>query len=130
MTTFALSDLSSKYPTAVSDSATTVTDTDAAVAPTIVGTHATTTTMDAAVDPFTGVMITDVNSGATDTLTITPCRTGQMGCCPARRILGLGAGGASYTLKGTAATVTSELDALIFTPSTRSRTASGRRRLR
>ena len=85
-TTFALSDLSTADATPTTDSATTVTDTDAAVAPTIAGTHATSTTSDAAVSPFTGVTIGDTNAGATvmDTLTITLSNNGATGCCRER----------------------------------------------
>jgi hypothetical protein len=113
VTTFTLSDLSSGFATPVTDSATTVTDIDAKVAPTIMGTHATTTLSDAAVTPFTGVTITDVNSGATDTLTITLSKAAN------GKLTGTGLGGGTngvYTLKGSAATVTSELDGLTFTP--------------
>ena len=91
-----------------------MTDIDAKVAPTIVGTHATTTLSDAAVTPFTGVTITDVNAGATDTLTITLSNSGTTG-----KLTGTGLSGGTngvYTLKGTAAAVTSALDALTFTP--------------
>ena len=49
----------------------TVTDNDAAVAPTItVPTPTVTTTQDAAVKPFATVTVADSNVGATDTLTI------------------------------------------------------------
>jgi hypothetical protein len=116
ITTFALSDLSSANATAVSDSATTVTDIDAKVAPTITGTTNVPiqTTFDAQVSPFTGVTITDVNAGATDTLTITLSGGGKTGTL-AGAGLTIGTNG-NYTLKGTAAAVTSALDALIFTP--------------
>ena len=114
-TTFALSDQSTGYPTAVTNSATTVTDTDAVVAVTITGTHATSTTADAAVSPFTGVTLTDANAGATDTLTIYLSTTGTTEGTLSGTGLGVGTGSV-YTLKGTAATITSELDALMFTP--------------
>ena len=52
-----------------------MTDTDAAVAPTISGTvGGQQTTADAPVDPFSGVTIGDLNANATDTLTITLSR--------------------------------------------------------
>ena len=48
-----------------------------ATPPTIANTHTTTTTSDAAVNPFAGVTITDLNAGATDTLTITLSNGGE-----------------------------------------------------
>ncbi len=111
--TFTLSDKSSAYATATVNSTTTVIDTDPAVAPTITGTKAgQKTTSEAAVKPFSGVTIADANSGATDKLTITVGGAGGT-------LTGTGlSGGTSgvYTLAGTAAAVTSELDALSFKP--------------
>ena len=87
-------------------------------APTIAGTVAgQTTTSKAAVKPFSGVTIADANSGASDTLTITV--TGAGGTLSGTGLTG-GTGGV-YTLTGTAAAVTSELDALGFTPKAGSR---------
>ena len=114
-TTMALSDKSSASATPASDSVTAVTDTDFFVAPTITGTHATQTTLDAAVNPFTGVTIGDANANAVETLTITLSGNGATGKLSGTG-LGVGANGV-YTLKGSAALVTSELDALLFTPS-------------
>ena len=82
-------------------------------APTITGTLAgQTTTSEAAVKPFSGVTIADANSGASDALTITV--TGAGGTLSGTGLTG-GTGGV-YTLTGTAAAITSELDALSFTP--------------
>ncbi|MFZ0208503.1 MAG: hypothetical protein WAL59_20765, partial [Roseiarcus sp.] len=82
-------------------------------APTITGTLAgQTTTSEAAVKPFSGVTIGDANSGASDALTITV--TGAGGTLSGTGLTG-GTGGV-YTLTGTAAAITSELDALSFTP--------------
>ena len=117
ITTFALSDLSSANATPVLDSATVLTDIDAKVAPTIAGTKANQqTTLDAAVSPFAGVTITDINSGATDTLTIALSSSGTTGKLSGTGLT-VGTNG-NYTLKGTAAAVTAALDALIFTPTT------------
>jgi hypothetical protein len=77
--------------------------------------------LDAPVAPFADVAITDPNAGATDTLTVTVAGAGGTLAGPG---LGGGAGGV-YTLSGTAGAVTSELDALVFTPApTPSETAS------
>src|SRR5207248_689796 len=71
-TTFTLSDLSSADATPTINTSTTVINTDPAGAPTISGTVAgQTTTSEAPVHPFAGVTISDPNTGATDTLTIT-----------------------------------------------------------
>ncbi len=84
-----------------------------AVAPTITGTKANqATTSEAPVHPFSNVTIADSNSGATDTLTIT---VGGAGGTLSGTGLSGGTGGV-YTLSGTAAAITSELDALSFTP--------------
>src|SRR5262249_12845145 len=56
-----------------------------------------------------------INTGATDTLTIT--LSGKGGVLSGT---GLNGSGNTYTLSGTAASITSQLDALVFTP-----TASG-----
>ncbi len=114
-TTFALSDQSTGFATPAADTATTVTDTDA-VPPTIAGTHARPTTVDAAVNPFTGVTIGDLNTGATDTLTITLSNSGTTGVLSGTGLSG-GTNGV-YTLSGTAAAVTSALDLLSFKPAT------------
>ena len=89
-----------------------VVDTLDTVAPTIAGTRAgQTTSSQAPVDPFSGVTIGDLNVGATDTLTITLSGTG--GTLSAT---GLSGSGSTYTLSGAASAITSELDALVFTP--------------
>jgi hypothetical protein len=80
--------------------------------PTITGTVAgQTTTSEAPVHPFSGVTISDPNSGATDTLTIT--LSGSGGTLSGA---GLSGSGNTYTLAGSASTVTSQLEALSFTP--------------
>ncbi len=85
---------------------------DTTVAPTITGVVAgRTTTSEAALNPFANVTIGDANPGATETLTIT--LSGSGGTLAGSGLTG-GSGG--YTLSGTAAAVTAELDALSFTP--------------
>ena len=88
-----------------------------AVAPTItVTTAAHSTSADAAVAPFAGVSIADSNSGATDTLTITLSGAGATGTLTGTGLSG--GNGGIYTLAAASpATITSELDALVFTPS-------------
>jgi uncharacterized repeat protein (TIGR03803 family) len=91
------------------------------IPPTITGTRAgQTTTSQATIDPFTGVTIGDPNAGATDTLTITLSGTG--GALSGR---GLSGSGSTYTLSGTASAITSELDALVFTPTAGQPNTSG-----
>ncbi|HEX3882846.1 MAG TPA: Ig-like domain-containing protein [Stellaceae bacterium] len=70
------------------------------------------TTLDAPIAPFVHVTITDPAAGATETLTISLAGGGG-----ALSGSGLGGGSGTYTLSGTDAAVTSELDALVFTPS-------------
>ena len=109
-TTFTLSDLSSAYSTPTVNSTTSVTDADPAVAPTITGTlEAQTITP---VSPFSGLTVADANSGTTDTLTI--ASSGGGGTLSGTGLSRAGAG--VYELSGSAATITSELDALTFTP--------------
>ena len=113
-TTLALSDTSSAYATATVNTTTTVIDTDPALAPTITGTVAgQPTTSEALVHPFSAVTITDPNSGATDTLTITLSGVGGT-------LSGTGLindGGGVYTLAAASpTTITTEVDALAFTP--------------
>ena len=87
-----------------------------AVAPTISGTGSgLTTTSEVPVRPFAHATIGDANVGATDALTIT---LGGVGGTLAdgtgfNSLTTVGAG--VYTLSGTAAAITSELDALVFT---------------
>lgn len=110
--TFALSDKSSAFATPAVNSSTTVIDTDPAVAPTITGATALHgTTSEAAVKPFTNVTIADANADATDTLTITVSGTG--GTLSGTGITG-GVGGV-YTITGSAASITTALDAASFT---------------
>ena len=113
-TAFALSDLSSAYATPTVNTTTTVIDTDPAAAPTISGTVAAQpTTSEALVHPFSAVTITDPNSGATDTLTIT--LSGAGGTLSGTGLINDGDG--VYTLAAAApATINTEVDALAFTP--------------
>jgi hypothetical protein len=83
--------------------------------PTIAGTLAGQTTVsEVPVKPFSGVTITDVNNGGTDpdTLSITFSGGGTLAGT------GLSGSNGSYSLTGTAASITTELDALSFTPVT------------
>jgi hypothetical protein len=83
------------------------------VSPTIVGTvGGQTTTNEAPVTPFKSVTIRDANASATDTLTIT---LGGVGGTLSGAGLSGGTGGV-YAMSGTVAAITSELDALVFTP--------------
>jgi len=121
-TTFTLSDTNSAYAAATVDSTTTVTNVDPAVAPTISGVqHGLTTTSAAPIGPFAHVVIGDANASATETLSITLSNGGAGGTLAGVGLIG-GAGGGVYTLSGSAATVTSELDALTFYPAPRSTT--------
>ncbi len=89
-----------------------VVDTLGSVAPTITGTRAgQTTTSETSINPFNGVTVGDLNVGATDTLTIT--LSGAGGTLSGT---GLSGSNGTYTLSGSAATITAELDALVFTP--------------
>ena len=80
--------------------------------PTITGTVADrTTTSEAPIDPFSTVTIGDPSAGATDTLSITfAAADGSLSGA------GLGGSNGSDTLSGTAAAITTELDALSFKP--------------
>ena len=112
-TTFTLSDLSSAGGAPIVDSTTSVIDSDPAVAPTISGTGSDlTTTSETPVRPFAHATVGDNNVGATDMLTIT---LGGAGGTLSGTGLSGGVGGV-YTLSGTAAAITSELDALLFAP--------------
>ena len=116
-TTFTLSDKSSAYGTATVNSTTTVIDSDPAVAPTITGTKAGQTTIsETAVTPFSGVTITDANNGGTDTDTLTITLSGGGTLADGAGFSGLSGSNGNYTLSGTAAAITAELDALVFTP--------------
>ena len=90
-----------------------MTDSDAAVAPTISGTvGGQTTTFETPIAPFTAVTITDANDGGTDNDTLTLTYTGP------GTLSGTGLSGTAgdYTLSGTAAGITTELHGLEFTP--------------
>jgi uncharacterized repeat protein (TIGR03803 family) len=112
-TSFALTDKSSASASSSGTTTLSVTDHDPAVAPSIsaTGTTSFATTAEAPVKPFGNVTITDTNSGGTDTLTITLSGAGTL------TGTGLISSNGTYTLAGTAATVTGELQALVFTPS-------------
>jgi len=114
-TTFTLTGTSDVSPTPVINAATTVTDTDA-VAPTITGAVAGQTTIaEAPINPFSGVTVGDLNAGATDTLIIFPSGGGTTGTLSGAGLSSGPPGG--FTLSGTtAAAITSELNALTFTP--------------
>jgi hypothetical protein len=83
------------------------------IAPTITGTHTTTTTADAVVNPFSNAIVGDLNDGAMDELTITLSNAAN-GILSGTGLAG-GTGGV-YTLTGTEMAITSELEALLFTP--------------
>ena len=112
---FTLSDTSSAFATATVNTTTTVIDTDPAAAPTISGTVAGQTTIsEAQVHPFSGVTIADPNSGATDTLTITLSNSAN-GTLSGTALIN--DGGGVYSLAAASpATISSELAALVFTP--------------
>lgn len=81
-------------------------------------------TGNAPVSPFAHVVLTDINAGATDTLTIT--LSGAAGVlADGAGFSGLQGSGTSYTLTGTASAITKELDALVFTPATVQPDSSG-----
>jgi hypothetical protein len=87
-----------------------------ALAPTIAGAvNGQVTTSEKIVSPFASVVIADPNIDTTDTLTITLSGSGSLtdGTGFSRlQTTGIGA----YALSGTATTITSELEALLFTP--------------
>ncbi len=96
----------------VIDHATSVVDTDPAVAPVIGGSVANQiTNLEAPTTPFAGVTISDSNYQATDTVTIT--MSGGSGTLTG---IGLSASNGVYTLSGSLATIVSELRGLVFTP--------------
>ncbi len=81
------------------------------VAPTISGTLAgQTTASEQTVAPFSGVAVTDINIGATDTLTIALTGQGTLSGP------GLSLTNGGYTLSGSAEAITGDLHALVFTP--------------
>jgi len=96
------------------------------VNPTITGTVAGQTTSNgAALDPFAKVTICDPNAGAGETLFITLSGSGTLK--DGAGFSGLGTSGAAsgiYVLQGSAAAVTKELDALVFTPAAGSANSS------
>ncbi len=82
------------------------------------GTHPVSTTDEASVSPLGGVAITDTMPAETDTATLTLLGAG--GATAANGTLsGTGLtslGGGTYTLSGTAAQLTTELQSVVFTP--------------
>ena len=111
-TTFTLTDMSSGYATAVANNTTSVINVDPAVAPTIAGTKAAqATTSERQVRPFASTTIADPNLGGTDTLTIS--LGGAGGTLSGNGLTGVNG---VYTLTGTAAAITANLEALVFTP--------------
>ena len=89
-----------------------VVNVDPAVAPSIVGVKAGQgTTSEAPLAPFSSITVSDANAGATDTLTI--ALSGGGGTLTGR---GLTYSHGVYILSGTAGSITSALDALVFTP--------------
>ena len=109
-----LTDQSSAGPSA-SDGATSVTNVDPAVAPVIAGTHASSTSLEASVTPFSDVTIGDPNAGATDTLTIQLSNGGSGGTLTGNG-LGGGQNGTYVLTTGAARDVQNQLQALVFTP--------------
>src|SRR5580704_4236544 len=88
--------------------------------PTITGTVAgQTTASEAPVTPFSAVTVTDPNDGGTDTDTLSIMLSGGGTLTDGAGFAGtssLSGSNGSYTLTGTAADITTELDALSFTP--------------
>ena len=115
-TSFALSDKSSAYATATTNDTTSVNVATPAVAPTITGTVANQPLTVGSTDtPFSSVTIGDINAGAGDTLSITLTGAGTL--ADGAGFSGLmSSGGGVYTLTGSAGAITSELEALVFTP--------------
>ena len=114
-TTFALSDKSSGDPTATTNDTTSVNVSTPAVAPTITGTVGNQTLTVGSTDtPFSTVTIGDTNANANDTLTITLAGGGTL--ADGTSFSGLTSSGDVYTLTGSASAITSELDAVVFTP--------------
>ena len=110
-TTFVLKDASSLTAATVVDSTTSVTDFDPAVAPLISGTHGgQLTSSEAPLEPFAQTVITDTNANAKDILSITLVGTGSLSG------QGLSGSNGNYTLSGSAAEITQQLEALVFAP--------------
>lgn len=88
------------------------------IAPSIAGGKAgvQATTNNAPISPFVGVTITDVNAGATDTVTVAFSAANGTLSDPNAATDGSHIGSGSYSVTGTAAQVTADLDALSFTP--------------
>ena len=131
-TQFSLSDTSSALPgTPATAGPVTITDTVQAIPPIIANTSpAATATSASTATPFTQAVVTDANAAgggnnatgsATDTLTIT-LQGGTGTLADASGFVGgtlqPGSAANSYTLTGTGAAITTELQQLVFTPST------------
>ena len=114
-TGFTISDKDTAGLTAT-DSVTTVVATDVAAPPTISGTVAGQATTDlAAIAPFSKVTIADVNIAQTETVTVTLSAAANGALSDLAGGTYTAATGV-YTDTGTAAQVTTALDALVFTP--------------
>jgi plastocyanin len=101
-----------------SDSTTSVVATAVAAPPTITGTVANQAVHDnATIDPFAHVTVTDANAGQTETVTITPSNIANGTLSdPNAATDGSAISNGVYTVTGTAAAVTADLDALVFQP--------------
>jgi serralysin len=114
-TGFTITDTDTALATAT-DSTTTVVATDTAVPPTITGTVTGQLTSDRqTITPFSKVTIADLNLGQTETVTVTLSAAANGALSD---LIGgsYDATTGVYTDSGTAAVVTSALDALVFTP--------------
>jgi acyl-coenzyme A thioesterase PaaI-like protein len=101
-----------------SNSTTSVVTTAVATTPTITGTLADQTVSDnARIDPFAAVSITDSNAGQTETLTVTLSSSANGALSDPNALTdGSTFKNGVYTVTGTAAAVTADLDALAFIP--------------
>src|SRR6185437_15874776 len=119
--TLSLSDKSSADPTATATSA--VTADISPAAPTVTGGSTTDAGLGSTTDtPFAGVTIGDLNPGAAETLTVTlsdPNASLSLGASQPAGVTFSSVGGGVYQMTGSAADITSELDALTLNaPST------------
>ena len=118
-TTFTLSDQSSAYGTPVNGSSVTVTDTPAALAPTIsvpVANQQIQTTSEAPVKPFAGAYLVDTNYNSTDTLKISFVKGGGTFQNPQIQGVAFSYASGTYTLVGSDSAITTALQNLVFTP--------------
>ena len=114
-TTFTIQDIDSAKAS-ITSNVTKVVTTGVVEPPTISGVVATQSVTDASsIKPFASVLISDMNAGQTETVTITMSNSAN------GMLSNLGAGSYNsntgvYTVAGSAAAVTSSIDNLIFTP--------------